>query len=96
VGRASEHASRQRLSQDERYTLLRYLQSRAAADGVTSFDGLRKLSAEALIRFWQDTGIGVADRQVDVFLLTARAPGRLQILYSRRNRRLPIDPAPEP
>jgi hypothetical protein len=38
-------------------------------DGVTDLDALRKLTAQALNRLWQDKEMGVAHHQVDIFLL---------------------------
>jgi predicted nucleotidyltransferase len=48
-------------------------------DGVTDLDVLRKLTAQALNRLWQEMEIGVAHHQVDIFLLdvTGEYLGRL-------------------
>ena len=48
-------------------------------DGVTDLDALRKLTAQALNRLWQDKEMGVAHHQVDIFLLagTGKSLGRL-------------------
>jgi predicted nucleotidyltransferase len=40
-------------------------------DAATDLDQLRKLSAHALHRLWQEKEIGVAHHQVDIFLLDA-------------------------
>jgi hypothetical protein len=40
-------------------------------DGVTDLDALRKSTAQALNRLWQDKEMGVAHHQVDIFLLDA-------------------------
>ncbi len=48
-------------------------------DGVTDLDALRRLTAQALDRLWQDEQMGVAHHQVDIFLLdlTGQYLGRL-------------------
>ena len=48
-------------------------------DDAVDLDRLRRLSAQALNRLWQDEEIGVAHHQVDIFLLdaTGKYLGRL-------------------
>jgi hypothetical protein len=41
-------------------------------DDAVDFDGLRKLSAQALRRLWEEKGMGVAHHQVDTFLLDTK------------------------
>jgi len=40
-------------------------------DGPTDLDALRKLSARALRQLWEEREMGVANHQVDIFLLDA-------------------------
>ncbi len=48
-------------------------------DGATDLDRLRKLSAQALHRLWDEKQIGVAHHQLDIFLFdaTGKYVGRL-------------------